>query len=69
MVSKKPTTFAARLSELRRAARLSAKALSRRAGLAETTVGMLERRQREPSWDTVCKLARALGVGVEAFAA
>jgi transcriptional regulator with XRE-family HTH domain len=42
-------------------------AVAKRSGLTRQGVGELVRGVSEPSWLTVRRLARALGVGVEAF--
>jgi transcriptional regulator with XRE-family HTH domain len=57
------------LKEAREAARLTQEQLAVRAGLTASTVAKLERRKRppDPSWSTVQKIARALGVDESAF--
>jgi transcriptional regulator with XRE-family HTH domain len=59
--------FNERLKELRKDAHLSQDGLAKAAGLSTDTVAKLERPGKEPSWDTVVKLARALGVSLDAF--
>lgn len=61
--------FAARLRSLIDAAGgLSIPELAARSGLSRQHVhAMLEGVNTRPSFDTVCKLAEALGVSVEAF--
>ena len=64
---RKSETFAARLRELRQAARLSQYEVARRTGLARQTLSRLEMGDREPTWTTVRLLAHVLGVSVTAF--
>jgi DNA-binding XRE family transcriptional regulator len=61
------TDFGDRLKTLREAAGLSQEALARAAGISTSAVAKLEQKRVEPSWPTVLELAKALGVGVEAF--
>lgn len=62
------TTFARRLRELRQAAGLSLAQLGERVGLAKAYLWQMETGRRPaPSWDTVVRLADALGVSVEEF--
>jgi transcriptional regulator with XRE-family HTH domain len=60
-------TFGERLTELREAADLTQYALAKKSGLSKQAISLLERGESEPTWITVRKLARALGVSVEAF--
>lgn len=61
-------SFPERLRQLREAAHLSVAELAQRAGLERTHLHALERgSKRRLTWDTVCKLADALGVSVQAF--
>jgi transcriptional regulator with XRE-family HTH domain len=62
-----PEVFAKRLRQLMKGRGLTAYALAKRAGLTRQSVSYLLAGDREPNWTTVRKLARALGVGVEAF--
>jgi transcriptional regulator with XRE-family HTH domain len=62
-----PPTFAARLRDLRTASGLSVAQLAEKAGLTRAGVDHLERGVRRPGWDTVLRLADALGVSVERF--
>lgn len=55
----------AAIRKARVAAGLSAAALARLLGVAESTVRRWEAGGRTPSDDTVRRIARALGVGVE----
>jgi transcriptional regulator with XRE-family HTH domain len=64
-----PTGFGSRLKELREAAGLTQDALAERARLNKFSVAKLEQGVREPTWATALTLAKALGVGVAAFAA
>ena len=60
-------TFGDRLRALREAAGLSIYELAKRAGLSRTAVSRIEQDERQPSYETAVKLARALGVSVAAF--
>jgi transcriptional regulator with XRE-family HTH domain len=60
--------FAGRLRELGEAAGLTQLQLAEHAGLTEQGLGQIERGRRQPTWETVCRLAAALGVTCEAFA-
>lgn len=60
-------SFAARLRQLREEAGISQYELARRSGLTNQSISLLEKGDREPTWDTVRKLARGLGVSVAAF--
>src|SRR5262245_41182234 len=60
--------FGRRLRELREEAGLGRKDLAERAGMrSEAGVRNLEQGIRSPSWETVLRLAAALGVSCEAF--
>jgi transcriptional regulator with XRE-family HTH domain len=59
--------FAARLRELRDAAKLTQHELSERTGLHRQAIAKLETGVTRPTWDTVQVLAAALGVSCEAF--
>ena len=59
--------FADRLKELREAAGLSQYALAQRSGLSGVAIARLERSERQPAWETVRRLARALNVAVGEF--
>jgi transcriptional regulator with XRE-family HTH domain len=59
--------FNERLKALRTAAGLTQDGLARVAGLTVSTVAKLERPNKEPSWDTAVKLAKALGVSLDDF--
>src|SRR5262245_50365785 len=60
--------FAERLRQLRETAGLTQAALATASGLPVGSIRNYEQGQREPYWFVVFKLARALGVSVEAFA-
>jgi transcriptional regulator with XRE-family HTH domain len=62
-----PELFAKRLRQLMKEAGLTAYAVAKRAGLTRQSVSYILAGERDPSWTTVRKLARALGVSVEAF--
>jgi DNA-binding XRE family transcriptional regulator len=60
-------TFASRLQHLREDAGLSKYALAKKSGLTQQAVYLLEAARCLPTWSTVCKLAKALGVCTDAF--
>ena len=60
--------FARRLEELRTKAQMSPSDLARRSGLSKQALSHLELGRREPTWDTVQRLALALGVSANEFA-
>lgn len=62
-----PAAFAPRLLALRKASGLTQVQLAAAAGLTSNYLARVERGQCEPSWPTVCRIADALGVGVERF--
>jgi transcriptional regulator with XRE-family HTH domain len=64
---KEPITFAARLREVRAAAKMTQHELAERSGVHRQTIARLELGTREPTWETVQALARALGVSCQAF--
>jgi transcriptional regulator with XRE-family HTH domain len=59
--------FGRRLRELRESTGMNRVELAKKAGLSEGGVRDLEQGHRHPSWETVLKLAGALGVSCEAF--
>lgn len=64
--------FPARLTALRTAAGLSVPDLARASGLSDDVLRQYElpdgdKRQRKPTWDSVQKIAAALGVPTDAF--
>lgn len=64
---KEATGFGPRLRALRLAAGLTQKQLADRVGMHYQNLARLERGTRGPSWETVLKLADALGVSTEEF--
>lgn len=62
-------TFAERLRELRTRSGISQYELARRSGLSSQAVNRLESGDREPTWGTVKKLCKALGVTPNDFVA
>lgn len=71
LVAKRPksTAFGRRLRELREAAGLSQHALGEKAGIAYQTIAKYERGENIPNWETVEKLADALGAKMDDFRA
>jgi transcriptional regulator with XRE-family HTH domain len=63
----KAPTFAKLLKGLLKERDLTTYALAKRSGLTRQAVGYLLAGDREPSWSTVRRLARVLGVTVLAF--
>lgn len=59
--------FAARLREVRAEAKMTQHELSERSGVHRQTIAQLETGVRQPTWETVQLLARALGVDCKAF--
>lgn len=69
---KKRSPFAIKLKELRTAAGLSQVELAEKAGMHPMALAKIEQggesgRGKSPSWETVEKLANALGVSCEEF--
>lgn len=62
-----PEPFAARLRRLLERSGLTAYALAGKAGVSKQTVSKLLRGEQQPSWETVQRLAAALGVSTEAM--
>src|SRR5262245_42814315 len=62
-----PEVFARKLRELMKDRQVTAYRLARQVGLSDQAMINLVHGVSEPSWPTVRKLARALGVSVEAF--
>ena len=56
-----------RIKQLRESAGLSQNELGRRAGISGQAVSLIEAGKRDPTWGSVLKLARALGVTISAF--
>lgn len=59
--------FGERLKELREAAGLTVYALAKKSKISKQALAKLEKGESEPTWSTVQKLSRALGVPVGAF--
>lgn len=59
--------IANRLKRLREEAGLTQAGLAEVSGVPIGSIRNYEQGHREPLWDTAFKLAKALGVGVEAF--
>lgn len=59
--------FAGRLARLRTAAGLSVPDLARKSGLSDDVLRRYEDGTRSPTWDSVQKLAAALGVPTDTF--
>jgi transcriptional regulator with XRE-family HTH domain len=62
-----PSSFAGKLRQLRENAGFSQYALAKRSGLSKQALSRLEMGEREPSWETVQKLALALRVDSRQF--
>ena len=62
-----PGFFAERLKELRNNAGLSQPGLAVRSGVGVSTIRQFEYGRREPTYGTLVKLARGLGVSLAAF--
>jgi transcriptional regulator with XRE-family HTH domain len=62
------TPFAALLRDARLKAGLSAYALARRSGITPQSMSALEAGKSAPTWETVQRVAQALGVDYSAFA-
>jgi len=60
-------SFGRRLKELRSAAGLTQPVLAEKVGMSKSGLADLEQGRYQPSWDTVVKLAAALGCSCEAF--
>ena len=68
MAKEKDTTgFGARLKALRLAAGLTQEQLAERANMYSQHITRLETGGRSPTWETVLKLAKALGVSTDKF--
>ena len=59
--------FATRLEELRQRAELTVYALAKQSGVSKQAIAKLESGANAPAWETVLKLAKALGVEVTEF--
>lgn len=67
MGKKKGGWFAGRLTELREQTGLSMYALAQKSGVSKQALSRLELGESEPTWDTVQKLALALGIECTEF--
>ena len=68
MARTKPSdTFAHRLSTLRVQAGFSVQQLAAAAGMTRQALHRLERGDRQPSWESVRRLTKALGVSLAMF--
>lgn len=67
MKSKQTQTFAAILARIRTAAGLSVPDLARKSGLSDDVLRQYETGKRSPTWESVQKLATALGVPTDSF--
>jgi transcriptional regulator with XRE-family HTH domain len=63
----KQTQFSRRLRELRIAAGLTQTALAEKAKMHRSGIAKLETGERDPTWETVQSVARALNTSCEAF--
>jgi transcriptional regulator with XRE-family HTH domain len=61
-------TFAEKLKELRTDQSLSREELAAKSGVARATIRDYEQGRRQPLWDVLFKLCKALDVSSEAFA-
>lgn len=59
--------FAARLRKHREAKGLTQVQLAKRAGLGQAMISLLEQGDRKPSWQTICRIAKALEASLEEF--
>jgi len=66
-VSNRDPSFARQLIALREKAGLTKYELAKRAGLSRQSLSLLEMGEREPTWETVQRLAAVLGVTCEQF--
>jgi transcriptional regulator with XRE-family HTH domain len=66
-MARKTGHFAALLKQLRAAANLSQSGLAKRCGVPVGTIQGFEIGRREPTYGTLLKLARGLGVSLAAF--
>jgi transcriptional regulator with XRE-family HTH domain len=56
------TSFSKVLKKYRSAAKMSQKELSEKSGLHRNEIGLLERKKRAPSLETIIKIAGGLGI-------
>ena len=67
MTVAKQSNFGERLKTLRTEAGLSISELARQSGVSKQAISNIEKRTRDPNWNTVVKIARVLGVSVGEF--
>lgn len=67
VAKERDTTFGSRLRALRQEAGLTQQQLAERLGMLPTNITRLETGGRQPSWDLVVRLAKALGVPTDSF--
>jgi transcriptional regulator with XRE-family HTH domain len=60
-------SFGKRLKALRKQAKLTQVSLAQKSGLTQQAIAKLEAGETEPGWNSVRRLARALGVEVGEF--
>ena len=65
--SKEAVAFGKRLRELRLAADMTLESLATAAGMAQQNIARFESGRRSPSWESLLRLAEALGVRLDAF--
>ena len=63
----KAETFGAKLLRIRTEREMTRYALAKKCGLSQAGLSKLESGERQPAWDTVQKIALALGVGCSEF--
>ena len=63
--NEKPTLFSERLKELRKSANLSQAKLATKVGFNRSTISDWETRDKEPSFKTLCELARIFDVSTD----
>jgi transcriptional regulator with XRE-family HTH domain len=66
-MGKKHDTFAAKVARVREQAGITSYRLAQLSGLSKQTLSQLEAGTSQPSWETVQRLALALGVSTEVF--
>lgn len=64
---KRDVVFGERLKALRLAAGLTQEKLAEAVGMTVGNIGRLESGSRNPSWETVVRLAEALGISTDKF--
>ena len=61
------TTYGVALRAIRERQGLTVSDLAERTGLSRQTLGNLESDRNEPRWSIACRIADALGVGMDKF--